>query len=120
MYAPLAGALLLAQGDCCAGGYCKIPAHHHGKPSLGAEQKATEPSSEAACEHEHSGMTECTMSCCKDKTQAALMPVAFVLPTVGVEPQPCETLRALPAVSAVAISRLEPPLSPPPRVPVAL
>jgi hypothetical protein len=121
MYAPLAGAMLLAQGtDCCAGGYCKVPAHHHGKTSPSAEQTAKNAVSEPSCEHEHTGMTQCTMSCCRDAARPALMPVAFVLPAVSLAPEPGETLRAVPAIAATEILRFERPLSPPPRTPASL
>jgi len=121
MYAPLAGAMLVAQAtDCCAGGYCKVPAHHHGKTSSSTEPAAKKTASEPSCDHEYSGMTQCTMSCCQDATQPALTPVAFVLPAASVAPEPRETLRAVRTVSAAEILRLERPLSPPPRVPASL
>jgi hypothetical protein len=117
MYAPLAGALLLAGGaDCCAGGYCKTPAHHHGKTNQNAPQPAKQAASEPTCDHEHSGLTQCTMSCCQDVTRPALMPVAFVLPAGSAVPRPGETLGVLPLISTTEILRLEQPLSPPPRL----
>jgi hypothetical protein len=118
MYAPLAGALVLAQAaDCCVDGYCKVPAHHHRKITQRTEQAAQKTASESTCEHQHSGMTQCTMSCCPDATRPAVTPVAFVLPTVNVAPEPGETLHGLPVIAAAEILRLEPPLFPPPRLP---
>jgi hypothetical protein len=113
LYAPLAGAALLAHGvNCCAGGVCPIPEHHHHK-----QQQA--PVREAApmdCGHEMGGgMTSCSMSCCKDPSRPALIPGAFVLPGVSFAPAVGEVLHTMPLTSSLEISRFVKPLSPPPR-----
>lgn len=120
MYAPLAGAVLIAHGmDCCTAGYCKIPAHHHKQQKQQtAEQQAPIPHSDGMnCEHEMDGMamTSCSMTCCQDPSRPALLPVAFVLPAAALAPEPGEALRPVQATAAAKISRFTSPLSPPPR-----
>ena len=71
LYAPMAGAALVAYGvDCCVGGFCNIPEHHHHK-SQPAPAQDTAPMD---CGHDMSGMTSCSMSCCKDPARPALIP----------------------------------------------
>jgi hypothetical protein len=120
MHAPLAGAVMIAHGlDCCASGYCKIPAHHHKQQKRQTEaQQAPIPHSDGMnCEHEMAGMaiTSCSMSCCQDPSRPALTPVAFVLPTAVLAPEPGEALRPVRTAAAAKISRFTTPLSPPPR-----
>src|SRR5262249_51060360 len=120
LYAPLAGALLLARGaDCCVGGYCKVPTHHHEKQKAAAQQVAEQPSAGEACDHEKgsgSHVTPCKMSCCPDTARPALMPVAFVLPVVTFSLEPAATIRPVTTARATEISRFARPLSPPPRL----
>jgi hypothetical protein len=112
LYAPLAGAALLAYGaDCCVGGFCNVPEHHHHKQQPAASQD----SGPMDCGHEMSGMTSCSMSCCKDPARPALMPVAFVLPPASFAPAVGEVLRPVQMASSLEISRFVKPLSPPPR-----
>jgi hypothetical protein len=120
MYAPLAGAVLVAHGmDCCTGGYCKIPAHHHEqKTSQTTAQQPSIPHSEGTnCEHEPGGMavTSCSMACCQDPSRPALMPVAFVLPVAALSPEPGFALQLMQPHAVATISRFTTPLSPPPR-----
>jgi len=113
LYAPLAGAALLAYGaDCCAGGFCNVPTHHHHKQPPAPSQH----SAPMDCGHELSGMTSCSMSCCKDPAPPALMPGAFLLPSLGFAPAAGETVRSARLPSFLEISRFVKPLSPPPRV----
>jgi len=113
LHAPLAGAALLAYGvDCCAGGFCNVPAHHHHKQPPAPSQH----SAPMDCGHELSGMTSCSMSCCKDPAPPALMPGAFLLPSLGFAPAAGETVRSARLPSFLEISRFVKPLSPPPRV----
>jgi hypothetical protein len=114
LYAPLAGAALLAYGvDCCAGGFCKVPEHHHHKQPPAAPQD----SAPMDCGHDMSGMTPCSMSCCKDPARPALIPGAFVLPPASIAPAVGEVLRPVQMASTLEISRFVKPLSPPPRFP---
>lgn len=120
MYAPLAGAVLVAHGiDCCTGGYCKIPAHHHKqKTSQTAEQHPPISHSDGMnCEHDMGGMamTSCSMTCCQDPSRPALLPVAFLLPPAALAPEPGDALRQMVPAAAAKISRFTTPLSPPPR-----
>ena len=107
--------MLAAGADCCTSGYCKVPAHHHGKQPV--EQQAPMQHSGMTCEHESgaAAMSQCSMKCCQDPARPVLMPVAFVLPAVSSVPAANETLRAMPVVNANQISRFVKPLSPPPR-----
>jgi hypothetical protein len=112
LYAPLAGAALLANGvNCCAGGVCPIPEHHHHKE----QQAAAKEAAPMDCGHEMSGMTSCSMSCCKDPSRPALIPGAFVLPEVSFAPAAGEVLHTVRLASSMEISRFVKPLSPPPR-----
>jgi hypothetical protein len=112
LYAPLAGAALLAHGvNCCAGGVCPIPEHHHHKQ----QQAAAKDSAPMDCGHEMGGMTSCSMSCCKDPSRPALIPGAFVLPHASFAPAVGEVLHAVQLTSSLEISRFVKPLSPPPR-----
>jgi len=120
MYAPLAGAVLVAHGmDCCTGGYCKIPGHHHQhERQQTAERQAPIPHSDGMnCAHETGGMalTSCSMTCCQDPSQSALMPVTFVLPTAALAPESGVSLRPVQAAADAKISRFTTPLPPPPR-----
>jgi hypothetical protein len=112
LYAPLAGAALLAYGmDCCTGGFCTIPEHHHHK-----QHRAPVPgSSPMDCGHDMSGMTSCSMSCCKDPARPAILPGAFVLPKANFISAAVEVLRPVELTSSLEISRFVKPLSPPPR-----
>jgi hypothetical protein len=112
LYAPLAGAALVAYGsDCCVGGFCNVPEHHHHKQQPAALQD----SAPMDCGHEMSGMTRCSMSCCKDLARPAMMPGAFVLPPAGFAPAEGEVLRPVQMASSLEISRFVKPISPPPR-----
>jgi hypothetical protein len=112
LYAPLAAANLIARAaDCCADGYCTVPEHHHHK------QKPA-PARESApmdCGHDMSGMTSCSMECCKDPSRPALIPGAFVLPTPAIVPFASEVSRPVLLASCLKLSRFVKPLSPPPR-----
>ena len=117
LHAPLAGAALLAYGvDCCAGGFCNVPEHHHHKQPPAASQH----SAPMDCGHDMSGMTSCSMSCCKDPARPALIPGAFLLPSLGFAPAAGEALRSARLTSFLEISRFVKPLSPPPRLVVAV
>ena len=112
LYAPLAGAALLANGvNCCAGGVCPIPEHHHHKQ----QQAAAKEAAPMDCGHEMGGMTSCSMSCCKDPSRPALIPGAFVVPDASLVPAAGEVLHAVQLASSLEISRFVKPLSPPPR-----
>jgi hypothetical protein len=112
LYAPMAEAALLAySADCCAGGVCNIPAHHHHKP----QQAPAQDSAPMDCGHDMSGLKPCSMSCCKDPSRPALMPGAFVLPLIRFAAVPAEVLRPAQFASSLKISRFVKPLSPPPR-----
>ena len=112
LYAPLAGAALLAHGvDCCLGGFCNVPEHHHHKQKSVSSQE----SSPIDCGHDMSGITPCKMSCCKDPARPALIPGAFVLPQLNFAPLAGQVLRPVQLVSSLEISRFVKPLSPPPR-----
>jgi hypothetical protein len=111
LYAPLAGAALLAHGlDCCVGGFCTIPEHHHHK----SQPAASQDTAPMDCGHEMSGMKSCSMSCCKDPARPTLIPGAFVLPA-GFAPAFLELFDPMPPASSLEISRFAKPLSPPPR-----
>jgi hypothetical protein len=111
LYAPLAGAALLANGvNCCAGGVCPIPEHHHHKQQAAAKEAAP-----MDCGHEMGGVTSCSMSCCKDPSRPALIPGAFVVPEVSFAPSVGEVLQTVPLANSLEISRFVKPLSPPPR-----
>jgi hypothetical protein len=112
LYAPMAGAALLAYGvDCCVGGFCNIPEHHHHK-SQPAPAQDTAPMD---CGHDMSGMTSCSMSCCKDPARPALIPGAFVLPPANFAPAASGVIRPIFLANTLEISRFVKPLSPPPR-----
>jgi hypothetical protein len=112
LYAPLAGAMLLAHGvDCCAGGFCNVPEHHHHKKAPAASQE----SAPMDCGHDMGGMTSCSMSCCKDPARPELIPGAFLLPSLSYAPAACEVLRPVQPAITLEISRFVKPLSPPPR-----
>jgi hypothetical protein len=112
LYAPLAGALLLAHGmDCCAGGYCPIREHHHQK-----QQTPTQDSMPMDCGHDMSGMTACSVSCCQESSRPAVMPVAFVLPLATMLPAAVEMVQPVRITTSLEISQIITPLSPPPRL----
>lgn len=120
MYAPLGGALLVAHGiDCCTGGYCKIPAHHHKRQNQQTleQQASVAHSDQMNCEHEVGGMAmpSCSMTCCQDPSRPALLPVAFVLPAAARAPEPGAALWSVRPGAEAKISRFTTPLSPPPR-----
>jgi len=113
LYAPLAGAEWLAHSkDCCTGGYCTIPEHHHHKHQRAPAQN----SSPMDCGHDMGGMMSCSMSCCQDPARPALMPGMFLLPSVSFAPLAARVLRPIKIASALEISRFVKPLSPPPRL----
>lgn len=113
LYAPLAGAALLAHGvDCCLGGFCNVPEHHHHHKQKSVSSQESSPMD---CRHDMSGITPCKMSCCKDPARPALIPGAFVLPELSFAPSAGEVLRPVQLASSLEISRFVKPLSPPPR-----
>jgi len=117
LYAPLAGAALLAYGvDCCVGGFCNVPEHHHRK----SQPAPLQDSAPMDCGHDTSGMTSCSMSCCKDPSSPALMPGAFVLPLANFVPSAREEIHPIRLASSFEISRFVKPLSPPPRITAAV
>jgi hypothetical protein len=112
LYAPMATAVLLAYGvDCCVGGFCNIPEHHHHKSQPVPAQNAAP----MDCGHDMSRMTSCSMSCCKDPARPALIPGSFVLPPACFVPAAGEVIRPILPASTLEISRFVKPLSPPPR-----
>jgi hypothetical protein len=113
LYAPLASAVLLAHGaDCCVNGYCNIPAHHHHKQPP-APEKNTVPMD---CGHDlGGGMKPCSMSCCQDHLRPALIPGAFVIPSLRAAPAIVGVLYPVQITNSSEISRFVKPLSPPPR-----
>jgi hypothetical protein len=112
LYAPMAGAALLAYGvDCCVGGFCNIPEHHHHK----SQPAPTQDTAPMDCVHDMSGMKPCSMSCCKDPARPALIPGAFVLPPASFVPAASEVVRPILLANHLEISRFVKPLSPPPR-----
>jgi hypothetical protein len=117
LHAPLAGAALLAYGvDCCVGGFCNVPEHHHHKqPPAGSQHSAP-----MDCGQDTSGMASCSISCCKDPVRPALIPGAFLLPSLSFAPAAAEVLRSVQLTSSVEISRFVKPISPPPRFVVAV
>jgi len=117
LYAPLAGGAILAHGvDCCVGGFCNVPEHHHHKQPPAPSQH----SAPMDCGHDISGMTSCSMSCCKDPARPALIPGAFLLPSLSFDPAAAEELRSVQLTSSLELSRFVKPLSPPPRLVVAV
>jgi hypothetical protein len=117
LYAPMAGAALLVYGvDCCVGGFCNIPAHHHQKQQPAPSQN----SAPIDCGHDMRGITPCSMSCCKDPARPALIQGAFVLPPVSFAPAVGEVLLPVQIASPLEISRFVKPLSPPPRFPASI
>jgi hypothetical protein len=116
LYAPQAGSALLAyEADCCVGGFCNIPEHHHHK-----QQPVPSNDSPMDCGHDMSGMTSCSMSCCKDPARPALIPGAFVLPPASFVPVTGEVLSPVLFASSLELSRFVKPLSPPPRFSASL
>jgi hypothetical protein len=112
LYAPMAGAALLAYGvDCCVGGFCNIPTHHHHK----SQPAPTQDTAPMDCGHDMSGMKSCSMSCCKDPARPALIPGAFVLPPASLVPEAGEMILPVVLANNLEISRFVKPLSPPPR-----
>jgi hypothetical protein len=127
LYAPLAVAALVANGvDCCAGGYCKIPEHHHNRQKPGTEHFAvtraqagpSQDSSHTDCGHEMNGvgMAPCKMSCCEDPSRPALTPSAFLLPSLSFVPATFEKIRSVQTAKSFEPTRFVKPLSPPPRL----
>jgi hypothetical protein len=116
MYAPLAGAAWLLNSDCCASGYCKVPAHHRAGHGAARAQQMPSQAREMKCEHEGSGRMSCSMSCGQDSVRPALMPVAFILPVATIVSGPSATLRPVPVTAVSEIPQLVEPLSPPPRL----
>jgi hypothetical protein len=112
LYAPMAGAALVAYGvDCCMGGFCNIPEHHHHK----SQPTPAQDTASMDCGHDMSGMTSCSMSCCKDPARPALIPGAFVLPAANFVPADSGVIRPIMLTNRLEISRFVKPLSPPPR-----
>jgi hypothetical protein len=116
MYAPLAGAAWLVNSDCCAAGFCKVPAHHQAGHGAAHTQQMASPDREMKCEHDGNGRMACSMSCCQDSVRPALMPVAFILPAATIVSGPGTTLRPVPVTAVSAIPQFVEPLSPPPRL----
>jgi hypothetical protein len=108
----MAGAVLVADGiDCCVGGFCNIPEHHHHK----SQPASTQDTAPMDCGHDMSGMKPCSMSCCKDPARPALIPGAFVLPPASFVPAAREVVGPILLANNLEISRFVKPLSPPPR-----
>ena len=119
LYAPLAGAALVASGiGCCAGAYCPIRSHHHKTQKPAAPQDSLPMDCEHAKNgraHAASGMLSCSMSCCQDGIRPALIPGAFPLPEVTALPTVDEAAQPIDFTQPSEISRLSKPHSPPPR-----
>src|SRR5271169_2405831 len=97
---PMAGAALLAYGvDCCVGGFCNIPEHHHHK----SQPVPSQDTAPMDCGHDMSGMKSCSMSCCKDPSRPALIPGAFVLPPASFVPATGEVLHTVQLASSLEI-----------------
>jgi len=116
MYAPLAGAAWLVNSDCCAAGYCKVPAHHRAGHGVAPAQQMPSQDRAMNCDHDGGGRMACSMSCCRDSVRPALMPVAFILPEATIVSGPSATLRPVAVTAASEISQFVKPLSPPPRL----
>lgn len=116
MHAPLAGAAWLLNSDCCAAGYCQVPAHHQAGHGAARAKQMPSQDREMKCEHEGGGRTACSMSRCQDGVRPALMPVAFILPAATIVSGPSATLCPVPVTAVSEIPQFVKPLSPPPRL----
>jgi hypothetical protein len=116
MYAPLAGAAWLLNSDCCAAGFCKVPAHHQAGQGAARAHQMPSQDREMKCEHDGGGRMACSMSCCQDSVRPALMPVAFILPAAAIMSGPSTTLRPVVVTAVSEIPQFVKPLSPPPRL----
>lgn len=116
MYAPLAGAAWFVNSDCCATGYCKVPAHHQAGNGAAHTQQIPPQDREMKCEHDGDRRMACSMSCCQDSVRPALMPVAFILPVATIVSAPGATLRPVSVTAVSEIPQFVEPLSPPPRL----
>jgi len=117
LYGPLAAAAWSSHAlACCTGDHCDIPRHHH------QNQKLPAPGSAGAmdCGHDLSGMTACSMACCQDQDQPVVTAVVFVLPHPVSALAAIKVTRANDARHSIEIPRAIEPLSPPPRVALAV
>jgi hypothetical protein len=116
MHAPLACAAWLQNSDCCAAGFCNVPAHHQAGHGAARAQQMPSQDREMKCEHDGGGRMGCSMSCCQDSVRPALMPVAFILPAATIVSGPSATLRPVPVTAVSEIPQFVEPLFPPPRL----
>jgi hypothetical protein len=115
VYAPLAGAVWAGHAlACCTGDHCNIPEHHHRKAAL------ADTGSRADCDHEGSGMSACSMSCCQDPDKPMVSAFAFVLPSLTLAGAPVLVAGTAKAASSIEIPRTFQPPAPPPRLAAAL
>lgn len=111
LYAPLACAAWVGHTmACCTGDHCNIPEHHHRKAP------AADPDSHADCDHNGSGLTPCSMSCCQDPDKPVVSAVAFVLPPLTFAAAPMLIADTAEAAQSIEIPRTTEPLAPPPRI----
>jgi len=115
LWAPYAAAALQAKDmACCGGGMCA--AHRHVKP---------EPASRPAdgrmdCDHSggqtHDGMTNCSLSCCKESNPVMAAAAIFVLPEPAALSQPGASLNTRASSRDTEFAQSFEPPSPPPRI----
>ena len=113
VYAPFAAAAFSALGmPCCAGSQCPISGHHHGQ---------TAPTSDDSADCDHgmgTGMTACSMSCCRTTDHALPVPFAFLLPAPATLIALADGVRGVSTLKEIALPGSLEPVSPPPRLAV--
>jgi hypothetical protein len=109
IYAPLATAAWTAYGSaCCASSQCPIKEHHH-------HQTPAPDSNHMDCGHDMTGLTACTVSCCRNPESPAVASAIFVLPLPFVLSAPASFKFGIVLLQSQDSPRSIKPLSPPPR-----
>ncbi len=118
LWAPMWAAAWPTDGmDCCKNGLCMALAHSQSNPARPQQAGAKESPMDCA-HHGGSGMANCSMSCCHERSQILAAPAIFVTPEPATIGQPSEATIAAGTFAPKEFVQSFAPPSPPPRTPL--
>lgn len=120
LWSPLWAAALNSNGmDCCSGGFC--PMHGHGQARHAGPTETAPAQSAMDCEHHRDSTgstdqpTDCSMSCCHERSPNLTASVIFVMPQPTLLSQQPRAIGEPADFAPTYVSPSFAPSSPPPR-----
>ncbi len=116
LWSPMWAAAWQSNGmDCCNGGMCQ--AHRHPNPDRSGPRQTAPAEAPMNCAHQSgSGITSCSMSCCREGSTSLVTAVIFVLSAPSSLSRPAGSFTSsVSAAPSESVQSFQPP-SPPPKI----